>query len=830
MDHELRRANAVFSETVNIVVESEWNDEAKNSVQMCPALLLASQKAIPNAVKYIYSRLAAYASHIDEGMPDIILSLISTGNSFDLQCRQRVEKGLSRLVAECNVWLVTSGEACDPLARITSDLLRNILPARESEVETLVFAINSVNAIANDVNVCTRMADVRYNTLCMLWMNAEASPADLALFRAIAAIRLSIPPPSLLIGVPDGSASTAASSQTVLLPPPSIEQHPISVAFFCGGDLSSLLELRTYIQSGVPVLVLQDSSELCAILSSSWLLYRSSAFEHDKWIEWLDAELSSVAQSGHLVSADVIEDAKENIAVSMAAASGDATLLAFVSTDQLEALCERVLHLCMQSALDAIDVRRVLQLSVRLGEPSIVRSLDIAHLCTKQDAAQLYEDALLSDGRIAVLAALLDQSVPLIITLDLLKKMLNTCSDQYFFNNVIVCQCLGRRCAPSDIDIHIIKDLNKLLRWLSGGVNDLLPPHYFETPTPDEACSFDILAVWAVLLNRSELVKCLCAYSQNTLPLALVLARVCRALAEQSRSWFFYENGFRNLSRWLSDHCVSVLENAHVESPQKTYRSLCVPLESFNGLTLTELAMQSNNKQFVAHRCCQRWIHRLLYSNLQVTSSRGVPFVPEWLKIVLSSLLLVPIWCWMRLRVPERASRELNRVVSPTVALLQNGRGHSKTRAHSTYSVVSTRSSPRDEGLVLLRDERTTGESSATPQSGVVSVSPPHPQQETVQLEDTPDTTTMLPRKKKHSPCKQSSVSIAMFYSTPIVKFWLSLVFRLAHLLIFAYSIMLPGCGSLTLDTLIWVWTFIILLESIWVFSNRLLRSPLRQV
>lgn len=84
--------------------------------------------------------------------------------------------------------------------------------------------------------------------------------------------------------------------------------------------------------------MIEDSSELCAILSSSWLLYRSSAFEHDKWIEWLDAELSSVAQSGHLVSADVIEDAKENIAVSMAAASGDATLLAFVSTDQVSML------------------------------------------------------------------------------------------------------------------------------------------------------------------------------------------------------------------------------------------------------------------------------------------------------------------------------------------------------------------------------------------------------------------------------------------------------------------------------------------------------------
>lgn len=96
--------------------------------------------------------------------------------------------------------------------------------------------------------------------------------------------------------------------------------------------------------------------------------------------------------------------------------------------------------------------------------------------------------------------------------------------------------CILGRYGAVIIEPHkelLATDMECIQCWLSGGVNDLLPPHYFETPTPDEACSFDILAVWAVLLNRSELVKCLCAYSQNTLPLALVLARVCRALAEQ---------------------------------------------------------------------------------------------------------------------------------------------------------------------------------------------------------------------------------------------------------------------------------------------------------
>ncbi|VDK46643.1 unnamed protein product [Anisakis simplex] len=840
-----RRMNSVTPETVSILVENEWSNSSEigsdqrfasaPTIQTCPAVLLASQLAIPNAVKYVYSRIAAYASQIDEGMPQLILSLIATGNSFHRQCEQKVKKALSRLIDGCNMWIVTSGEASDPLARITSKILQIELPARESNVETLVFAINDTSVVASDLNNCKRMVDVRYNTLCMLWMNSEPSEHDVALFRAITAIRLATPPPSLLIGVPDGSVSACASTQTVLLPPPAVEQHPIPIAFFCGGDLCSLLELRTYLQSGVPVLVLQDSSELCAILNSSWLLYRSSSFEHDKWIEWLDAELRSVAQSNENINDEIVFNAKQNIIASLAAASGDITLLSFISTDQLEDICERLLKLCMQSSLDATGIRRVLQLSVRLGEPAIVSSLSLSQVYTRQDAAQLYEEALLSEKRIPVLSALLDQNVPFIATLDLLKKMLNSCKDQ---------------CS------------------LSGGINDLLPAQYFEMPQPDEKKSFDIIAVWAMLLNRAELVKCLCAYSNHTVPLSITLARVSHSLSHQviiqilhnmfilfniviissvepllsvnelmkcsmlkTRTWFFYDSGFLRLSKWLSDHSVAVLEQSHRDSPRKTYASLCMPLDSFNGLTLTELALQTNNKEFVAHRCCQRWVHRLLYANVQTTNSKDIIFIPPWLKIVLSSVFVLPIWLWVRLRITERDCSDSLQTTSPTVALLQNGRKYSKSRVHSAYSVISARSSSqRDEGLILSK-----GESLATPQSGVTSVcqSQAQPQQqETIILpDDVPDVNTkLLHHSSKRSVYQQHSVPITTFYSTPIVKFWLSLIFRLLHLFIFAYAITLPGCGSITLDTFLWIWTFIILLETVWVFSNRLHRCPVMQV
>ncbi|MFH4974326.1 hypothetical protein AB6A40_001035 [Gnathostoma spinigerum] len=129
MDAEnVRRSNQCFSENVSILVSSESSRRAHSEVQICPAVLLPSQQAIPNAVKHIYNGLAAKATQVDQGMPDLIIPLIATGNTFDLEKRRKVEKGLSRIVEECGVWMITSGEYCDPLAIVASSITRKVLP------------------------------------------------------------------------------------------------------------------------------------------------------------------------------------------------------------------------------------------------------------------------------------------------------------------------------------------------------------------------------------------------------------------------------------------------------------------------------------------------------------------------------------------------------------------------------------------------------------------------------------------------------------------------------------------------------------------------------
>ncbi|KAK6029019.1 hypothetical protein OSTOST_04879, partial [Ostertagia ostertagi] len=81
--------------------------------------------------------------------------------------------------------------------------------------------------------------------------------------------------------------------------------------------------------------------------------------------------------------------------------------------------------------------------------------------------------------------------------------------------------------------------------------------------------------------------------------------------------------------------------------------------------------------------------------------------------------------------------------------------------------------------------------------------------------------------KKPRPISRRAPPSLCLFYSTPIVKYWLSLLFRLLHIALLAYSILLPGCGNLTLDAIVWMWTFIAWIEAVWVLNMRNHTTPL---
>uniref|UniRef100_A0A0K0D5Y5 Cellulose synthase catalytic subunit n=1 Tax=Angiostrongylus cantonensis TaxID=6313 RepID=A0A0K0D5Y5_ANGCA len=152
---------------------------------------------------------------------------------------------------------------------------------------------------------------------------------------------------------------------------------------------------------------------------------------------------------------------------------------------------------------------------------------------------------------------------------------------------------------------------------------------------------------------------------------------------------------------------------------------------------------------------------------------------------------------------------------SPTAALLDISRQPKRVRAVSTYSVISGRSDMLGA---------TTG-SHAIPQLAIAESVTPQSMVFPLNTDDVDGEFTMFTRKPRIT--RRAPPSLCLFYSTPIIKYWLSLVLRLLHIALLAYSVLLPGCGNLTVDAVVWMWTFIAWIEAIWVLNMRNQTTPL---
>lgn len=86
--HYQNAVECVYTDTVSIFVNTGWSSSDFNPtsrVQLCPAIFVPNAQYIPQAVKHIYSRLAAGATELDQGVPELQLNLIGTGNSFSFE-------------------------------------------------------------------------------------------------------------------------------------------------------------------------------------------------------------------------------------------------------------------------------------------------------------------------------------------------------------------------------------------------------------------------------------------------------------------------------------------------------------------------------------------------------------------------------------------------------------------------------------------------------------------------------------------------------------------------------------------------------------------------
>ncbi|KHJ91906.1 hypothetical protein OESDEN_08214 [Oesophagostomum dentatum] len=447
-------------------------------VQICPAIMLGSSQALPGAAKHIYSRLAANAAEVDEGMPSLIVSLVSNGNQLSEKYLSRFQAAISVLISGGGLWLISSGEHHDPLARSASSALRAVLPQTERDVEVLHVIVNSMAVTAREEG--RLMVDASLNTLLLLSRNLETDEEPI--YRANAVVKLAHPPPdwvilfmsALLIGVPSeniASGTTPSGSAPPILLSPSNDRRPLPAVVFAGASLSSLQELLVYVENGFPIIVLQDSCELCVILHSAYLLYRSPHFDHSKFVDWLEEQLDAVFIEDVTKTTDIIVRI-------FATAFGDNQLIEFLDSDEMPSLASRIIELCLQCHSGSTEAHQLLQLSAHINEPSILNEVDLDDLLDDELMTAVLCEAIAVENRVAFLAAILERRPQISISSEMLRKMARN-SDQSPFAG----GCAFEPTYPYHLPLKRNRPRQLCLRWVANR-NELEPSLPIESATP----------------------------------------------------------------------------------------------------------------------------------------------------------------------------------------------------------------------------------------------------------------------------------------------------------------------------------------------------------
>ncbi|VBB33429.1 unnamed protein product, partial [Acanthocheilonema viteae] len=134
---------------------------------------------------------------------------------------------------------------------------------------------------------------------------------------------------------------------------------------------------------------------------------------------------------------------------------------------------------------------------------------------------------------------------------------------------------------------------------------------------------FNELLIWAVLTKRQEMALCMWQHGEEAMAKALVACRLYKSLAKEAAEDYLeveiceelknHAEDFRKLSLSLLEHCY------HHDDAQ-TLQLLTYELINWGNETCLSVAVMVNNKQFLAHPCCQILLADLWHGGLRMRS------------------------------------------------------------------------------------------------------------------------------------------------------------------------------------------------------------------
>ncbi|CAK5084414.1 unnamed protein product [Meloidogyne enterolobii] len=377
----------------------------------------------------------------------------------------------------------------------------------------------------------------------------------------------------------------------------------------------------------------------------------------------------ALATAGRYVESEIIEAKKYVLQLLLTISTSEHSLLAFLPANNLDRIGEEALDLLIRSAPDVNEWASPLELSCKLGVSRPLNFICLeGHFTEKQFSSFLFVVLNLPEKeRVNVLSSLLKQNIPLPVNSEFLIKWAGEAEDKHFFNTIVLGQLLGLQNLQqlTHIDENIASKFNNLLTELSGGLcNNIFPSELFKISQQnnlsttkfqqqqllkDTEIPFRIFTFWSLFLLQTEDVLIFCSFSNEPIALSLILSKISKELAKKCNQWILYKNKLKKLSFKLINFAVKLIDCAYSKNQNKAYNALCRPLPSvYRRLTLIQLAFETNAKAFISHECCQHWIQQFLYGQIQIQTISNRYILPDWIKILLSSLFVFPSIFWIR--------------------------------------------------------------------------------------------------------------------------------------------------------------------------------------
>lgn len=313
---------------------------------------------------------------------------------------------------------------------------------------------------------------------------------------------------------------------------------------------------------------------------------------------------------------------------------------------------------------------------------------------------------------------------------------------------------------------------------------------FIEDSLVAERKALTLLTMWAVVQNRYELVEILWKYCDHPIHLALIISMFFDRL-----SWHVYDTNLKfeleQRSKTFAKYAYDVLDRCYQENISLAYNVLRESIKDFNYMTAVDIAANARLKQFLAHPCCQKWLANTFQGKIRIREiTWGFFTVPVSIKILLCSLLVFPMYIWVRFKndKPKDDDEEFS------------DDDDEEEELDDVYENNANKDGTYEMKQMSYANEAFVNDGETSKPSNM-------------------NQNITSDRKKKREVFVQKQPPlwkmIVMMWSAPISKFYTSLFFYVIFLMVISLAALYPNCGNIILDSIVCSWSLLIAISYI---------------